>query len=86
MREFFWLVLSATLCGLPVMQQAAIGSCLSLDPFPFDQNGVAPSNRRRRAQLADALVISHLGFEVARQVIVLEQDAVLERTVPALDL
>jgi CO/xanthine dehydrogenase Mo-binding subunit len=47
-------------------------------------------------QVADALVISQvivvgdegrdLGFEIARQVIVFEQDAVLERLMPALDL
>jgi hypothetical protein len=24
------------------VQQAAIGDCLSFDPFPFDQNGLAP--------------------------------------------
>jgi hypothetical protein len=29
------------LCGLPLVQQAAIGNCLSFDPFPFDQNGLA---------------------------------------------
>ncbi len=25
------------------MQRAAIGDCLSFDPFPFDQNGLAPT-------------------------------------------
>ena len=30
------------LCGLPTVQQAAIGDCLSFDPFSFDQNGLAP--------------------------------------------
>ena len=50
----------------------------------------------RWRQVADALVISQvivvgdegrdLGFEIARQVIVFEQDAVLERLMPALDL
>jgi hypothetical protein len=30
------------LCGLPTVQQAALGDCLSFDPFPFDQNGLAP--------------------------------------------
>jgi len=29
------------LCDLPTMQQAAVGDCLSFDPFPFDQNGLA---------------------------------------------
>jgi hypothetical protein len=30
------------LCGLLMVQQAAIGDCLSFDPFLFDQNGLAP--------------------------------------------
>ena len=30
------------LCGFPTVQQAAIGDCLSFDPFSFDQNGLAP--------------------------------------------
>ena len=30
------------LSSLPVVQQAAIGDCLSFDPFPFDQNGPVP--------------------------------------------
>jgi hypothetical protein len=30
-------------CGLLSVQQAAIGNCLSFDPFPFDQNGLASS-------------------------------------------
>ena len=79
------------------MQQAAIGDCLSFDPFPFDQNGLAPPEVDVGGrQVADALVISQvivvgdegrdLGFEIARQVIVFEQDAVLERLMPALDL
>jgi hypothetical protein len=29
------------LCGLPTVQQAAIGDSLSFDPFSFDQNGLA---------------------------------------------
>ena len=85
------------LCGLPTVQQAAIGDCLSFDPFPFDQNGLAPSEVDVGwRQIADAFVIAQvivvndegldLGFEIARQVIVLEQDTVLERLMPALDL
>src|SRR6202045_4872083 len=52
--------------------------------------------RSRRRQVADALVIApvivvsdeglDLGFEIAREVIVFEQDTVLERLMPALDL
>ena len=85
------------LCGLPTVQQAAIGDCLSFDPFSFDQNGLAPSEVDVGwRQIADAFVIAQvivvndegldLGFEIARQVIVFEQDTVLERLMPALDL
>src|ERR1700719_4931920 len=81
----------------PTVQQAAIGYCLSFDPFPFDQNGLAPPEVDGSwRQIADALVIAQaivvsdespdLSFEIARQVIVLEQDTVLERLMPALDL
>jgi hypothetical protein len=85
------------LCGLLSMQQAAICNCLSFDPFSFDQNGLAsPEVDVGGRQVADALMIAQvivigdegldLGFEIARQVIVLEQDPVLERLMPALDL
>src|SRR5208337_4233698 len=85
------------LCGLPTMQQAAICNCLSFYPFPFDQNGLAPPEIDvGGGQIADALVIAQvivvsdedldLSFEFAWQVIVLEQDTVLERLMPALDL
>src|SRR5580704_5581160 len=85
------------LCDLPTVQQAAIGDCLSFDPFPFDQNGLAPPEVDVGGrQIADALVIAQvivvgdegldLSFEIARQVIVFEQDTVLERLMPALDL
>src|SRR4029077_6505908 len=58
--------------------------------FPFDQNGLAPPQVDVGwRQVADALVISQvivvgdegldLGFEIARRVIVFEQDAVFER-------
>jgi transposase len=68
---------------LPAVQQAAIGDCLSFDPFPY---GLAsPEVDAGGRQVADALVISQvivvgdegrdLGFEIARQVIVFEQDA-----------
>ena len=85
------------LCGLPSVQQVAIGNCLSFDPFLFDQNGLAPPEVDVGGrQVADAFVIAQviivgdegldLGFEIARQVVVLEQDPVLERLMPALDL
>jgi hypothetical protein len=72
------------LSSLPLVQQAAIGNCLSFDPFSFDQNGLAPAEvdvggRRVADALMRAQVIIigdkgfDLGFEVARQVVVLEQ-------------
>src|SRR3984893_10193586 len=85
------------LCGLPTVQQAASGDCLSFDRFSFDQNGLGPSEVDGGwRQIADAFVIAQVivvkdegldvGFEIARQVIVFEQDTVLERLMPALDL
>ena len=93
----FWLLWFVILSGLPTVQQAAIADCLSFDRFAFNQNGLATSEIDVGGrQVADALVISQvivvgdeggdLGFEIARQVIVLEQDTVLERLMPALDL
>src|ERR1700730_4231370 len=83
--------------GLSTVQQAAIGDCLSFDPFSFDQNGLAPPEVDVGGrQVGDALMIApvivvsderlDLGFEIAWQVIVFEQDTVLERLMPALDL
>ena len=62
------------------MQQAAIGDCLSFDPFPFDQNGLAPPEVDvGGGKIVDALVVAavivvvdeggDLGFEIARQVV-----------------
>ncbi len=49
------------LCGLLAVQQAAIGNCLSFDPFPFDQNGLAPPEIDiGGGQIADALVIAQV--------------------------
>jgi hypothetical protein len=43
------------------MQQAAVGDCLSFDPFPFDQNGLAPPEVDVGGrQVGDALVISQV--------------------------
>jgi hypothetical protein len=41
------------LCDLPTVQQAAVGDCLSFDPFPFDQNGLAPLEDRRPIGIDD---------------------------------
>src|SRR5205807_10377362 len=47
------------LCDLPTVQQAAVGDCLSFDPFPFYQNGLPPPEVDvGRRQVGDALVIS----------------------------
>ena len=79
------------------MQQAAVLDCLSFDPFPLHEDCLAaPEVDVGRRQVADALVIAKVivvgdegvgfGFEIARQIVVLKQDAVLQRLVPALDL
>jgi hypothetical protein len=82
---------------MQLMLQATVCDCLSFDPFAFEEDGLRPSEvdvgRREIAQalvIAGMVVMSHEGgdltFEIAGQVIVLEQDAVLERLMPALDL
>jgi hypothetical protein len=81
---------------MQLMLQATVCDCLALDPFAFEEDGFGSSEvdvgRREIAQavvIAGMVVMSHEGgltFEIAGQVIVLEQDAVLERLMPALDL
>jgi len=77
--------------------QAAILDCGSFDPFSFQQDGLGASEVDvSRGKIAQALVIAAMvvvvdegvdpGFQVARQIIVLKQDPVLERLMPALDL
>src|ERR1700687_3221420 len=77
--------------------QTTICDGLAFDPFAFEEDGLGPPEVDvSRSEIAQALVIagmvvmSHEGrdltFEIAGQVIVLEQDAVLERLMPALDL
>ena len=67
------------------------------DPLSFQQDGVASAEVGiGRCQVADGLVVTlvvvvidegiDLGLEIARQVVVLEQDAVLQTLIPALDL
>jgi hypothetical protein len=79
--------------GVPSVQQPAVCDCLLFDPFSFDQNGLAAAEVDVGGrQVADALVIAQviivgdegldLGFEIAREVIVFEQDTVLERLMP----
>jgi hypothetical protein len=60
-----------------LVQQAAIGNCLSFDPFPFDQDNLAsPEVDVGGRQVADALMVSQmivigdeglgLGFEIEK--------------------
>src|SRR3974377_1610397 len=85
------------LSGLNSTLQAAIGDGVAFDPFAFQKDGLAaPEVDVSRSEIADAFMIAQmivmlhegidLGFEIARQVVVFQQDAVLERLVPALDL
>ena len=79
-----------------VVQASALDG-LSFDPFSFQQDGVASSEVDiGGCQIADGLVVTlmvvvidegvDLDLEIARQIVVLEQNAVLQRLVPALDL
>ena len=82
---------------MQVVLQATVCDGLALDPFAFEEDGLgAPEVDVSRSEIAEALVIAgmvvvldegrDLAFEIAGQVVVLEQDAVLERLMPALDL
>ena len=79
------------------MLQATVCDCLALDPFAFEEDGLSASEVDvSRSEIAEALVIAgmvvvldegrDLAFEIAGQVVMLKQDAVLERLMPALDL
>lgn len=70
---------------------------LPFDPFSFQQDGWAAAEVDvGRCQIADGLVVTlvvvvidegvDLSLEVAGQIVILEEDAVLQRLVPALDL
>ena len=85
------------LCGLQAMLQAAVGDGLAFDPFAFEEDALGPSKIDvSRREIVEALVISgvivpldesgDLPFELSRQIVMLQQDAVLERLMPALDL
>jgi hypothetical protein len=78
------------------MLQAAIGDCLAFDALAFEEDARGASKIDvSRGEIAQALVIAgmvvmvdeggDLAFEIAGQVIMLEQDAILERLMPALD-
>ncbi len=79
------------------MLQAPVFDGLSFDLLSLQQNGLAPPEVDiGRCQIVQALVIALMivvrdegldpSLEVARQIVVLEQDAVLQRLVPSLDL
>jgi hypothetical protein len=82
---------------MQLMLQATVCDCLALDPFAFEEDGLgAPEVDVGGGKIVEALVIAgmvvmrhegrDLAFEVAGEVVVLKQDAVLERLMPALDL
>ena len=79
------------------MLQAPLFECLSFDPFSCPQDGFpTPEVDVGRREIAQALVIPPViivgdegldpGFEIAWQEVVLQQDAVLQGLMPALDL
>src|SRR5271170_3785381 len=83
--------------GVQPVVQAAVGDGLLFNPFSFCQNcRTSAAVGVGRGEVVDALVVSavvvvgderrDLGFEVAGQEVVFQQDAVLEGLVPALDL
>ena len=76
------------LSGQSGVHQASVLNGLSFDPFSFQQNGVAASEVDiGRCQIADGLVVTlvvvvidegvDLSLEIAGQIVILEQDAVL---------
>ena len=81
---------------MQLMLQATVCDCLAFDPFAFEEDGLsAPEVDVSRGKIVEALVIAgmvvvrhesgDLAFEIAGQVVVLKQDAVFERLMPALD-
>ena len=79
------------------MKQAALCDGLAFDPFPFQPDDVAASEVDvGRGEIVEALVVAavvvvvdegrDLPLEIARQEVVFQEDAVLQRLVPTLDL
>ena len=79
------------------MKQAPGFDCLLFDPFSLSQNGLAaPEVDISRGEVLQALVVSSVVVvldegvdllpEIAGQIVVLQQHAVLHGLVPALDL
>jgi hypothetical protein len=84
------------LSGLAAMVKTSILNGLSFDPFSFKQDGLASSKVDiGGSEISNALVVSQmimvsdevadLGFEIARKIVVLKQDAVFQQ-VPSFDL
>jgi hypothetical protein len=82
---------------MQLVLQTTVCDCLSFDPFAFEEDGLSASEVDvGRREIGQALVVSRMvvlrhegrdpAFEIAGPVIVLKQDAVLERLMPALDL
>ena len=85
------------LCRLSLMVQAAVLDGLFLDLFsPFDDGGVTPVVSVGGCDVTNALMVTlvivmidegaDLVFEIAGQIVVLQQDAVLQGLMPTLDL
>ena len=85
------------LSRLALMVQAAFLDGQFLDHFsPFDDGCVAPEVNVGRRDVGEALVVAmvvvmidegaDLHFQISGQIVVFEQDPVLERLMPALDL
>ena len=79
------------------MFQASSFECLSFDPFSVQQDGLAaPEVDVGGRKIAETFVVSavivmtdevvDLSFQIPGQIIVLQQDAVLERLMPTLNL
>src|SRR6478672_71871 len=79
------------------MLQAAVSDGGALDTIAFGEDRLCPAEVNvSRREIVDAFVITDvvvvldegadLSFEISRQVIVIEQDAVLQGLVPTLDL
>ncbi len=79
------------------MLQASLVDGVAFNPFSLQQNGLTASEVDvGRSEIVEALVIApmvvaldeggNLGFEIAGQEVILEQDAVLQGLVPALNL
>jgi len=85
------------LCRLSLMVQAAVLDGLFLDLCsPFDDGGVTPEVSVGGCDVTNALMVTlvivmidegaDLVFEIAGQIVVLQQDAVLQGLMPTLDL